>query len=74
MWFESTLLYMAMCHSIARRNPMSRKPHANCLFCAEDNQVCSTCEWRKEPKQKKEAFVRLCVEKVQALKPEEVEY
>ncbi len=55
---------------------MSRKPHANCLFCAEDNQVCSTCEWRKEPvkKQSKEAFVRICVQKVQALKPEEIEY
>lgn len=53
---------------------MSRKPHTNCIFCPEGNEICSTCEWRKEPKQKKEAFVRLCVEKVQALKPEEIEY
>ena len=55
---------------------MSRKPHANCLFCAPEAEVCSTCEWRKEAKkaEKKEAFVRLCVEKVQAMKPEEIEY
>jgi hypothetical protein len=55
---------------------MSRKPHANCLFCSEESMVCSTCEWRKEtaPKQTKEQYVRICVQKVQALKPEEIEY
>jgi hypothetical protein len=49
-----------------------KKPYVNCIYCPDGQEVCSTCI--RKLGMTKEEYIRKCVQEVQDLEDEEVEY